>query len=953
LSGKVIAGKLRADQRKPMRHPAFDIVARCALSDHGGQGLRFRHRMTGADIVAVLNDEPEKVFSVTFPTLPEDDTGVAHVLEHMVFRGSLRFPLSRPFSALLQASLQTFLNASTGPDRTTYHAASLNHADFGNLATVIMDAVLHPLLRDDHFAQEAWHPVGDEGTRLSGVVLTEMRGHWADPVNVWRDAMRRGLYPGTGLAYVYGGDPLAMPALTPDALRRFHTRHYHPSSMLIFLWGNFDLAAMLDQIDSDLDGFAARTAVPQALGPTALSIAPGICSLSHAGSSGAVAGIGWVLKEPQGSLGPLGRDCLALALVGREGSGMRGHLECGSPGQIWVGGGLITDFAAPMFDVGLAGPGSAPIGETAQKVDAALATLARDGVSADATAGAVAMLAFRLRAQGNGPRPRGLVALDRVLGRWRHGDDPLAALDHGSALQRLIDGLARDRHALTDLLRQDILENPHRLTLIVSPDNAPPVSASQGTVSTRSQGSRETAPSAAETADSPEALASLPLLPFSDLPRRVTPLRLTTAGPVLRLITGEVGIVRADLALDMTGLAPRQVQLMPLLAAILSAAGGDVALGQAIAMRTGGISAQVWTASGRWHEGQRRPDAARLILRGAALATQAGALCDLMQAVWERVAVIAPDALRRIAQQALAAAARRHLGAGHVLAEVRLAAGAGLAGAVRDMAEGPDVVGRLQQFARQAATDPEGLRHELVALVAALRAFSGAVLTVAGDPDDFAALLPRGGTPAVVVPFARLHPREGYAVASPLNVVGVGANLKRPADGASLAGLRAIATAWLWDRVRVAGGAYGIRTRLDIGTGLATFAYFRDPQLLNTIDACRAAPEWLRRNADASMVARCRIGAIAELLRPLTPDGAMLAALEQHLTGSDDAIRQADLESALGTCVTDLRRFADDLFAGLQDGPLVVLGEEVALRSALAERPGLYRVIAPVAEGAS
>jgi len=177
LSGKVIAGKLRADQRKPMRHPAFDIVARCALSDHGGQGLRFRHRMTGADIVAVLNDEPEKVFSVTFPTLPEDDTGVAHVLEHMVFRGSLRFPLSRPFSALLQASLQTCLNASTGPDRTTYHAASLNHADFGNLATVIMDAVLHPLLRDDHFAQEAWHPVGDEGTRLSGVVLTEMRGH--------------------------------------------------------------------------------------------------------------------------------------------------------------------------------------------------------------------------------------------------------------------------------------------------------------------------------------------------------------------------------------------------------------------------------------------------------------------------------------------------------------------------------------------------------------------------------------------------------------------------------------------------------------------------------------------------------------------------------------------------------------------------------------------------------
>ena len=940
-----------------MRHPAFDIVAGCGLSDHVGQGLRFRHRMTGADVVAVLNDDPEKVVSVTFPTLPEDDTGVAHVLEHMVFRGSRRFPLSRPFSALLQSSLQTYLNASTGPDRTTYHAASLNDADLGNLAAVIMDAVLHPLLCDEHFAQEAWHLGGEGGSQLSGVVLTEMRGHWTDPVNVWRDAMRRGLYPGTALAHVYGGDPVAMPTLTPDALRRFHARFYHPSSMMIFLWGAVDLAAMLDRIDGGLDGIAARSAVPE----TGVIPVPWTTSrdsaLSYPGATGAVAGAGWVLAGPQGSLGPLGRDCMALALVGQQGAGLRGLLESGAPGQIWVGDGLTGDFAAPMFNVGMAGPDPDQMGMLGHRVDAALALLARDGVSADATAGAVSMLAFRLRAQGSGPRPRGLVALDRILGRWRHGGDPLAALDHGSALQQLTDGIARDRHALNELVRQDITENQNRLTLHVSPDTGPPPARPKGAVSTPANAPFAAVPVPAFTVDSPAALASLPLLSLADLPRRVTPSHVIAAGPVLCLTTAELGIVRADLALDMTGLAPGQVQLVPLLAAILSAAGGDVALGQAIAMRTGGISAQVWTASGRWQGAQRRPDAVRLILRGAALATQAGALCDLIQAVWDRISAITPDALRRITLQTLATAQRRPLGAGHVLAEVRLAAASGLAGAVRDMTEGPGLVARLRHLADRAATDPEGLRRELVALAVALRAVSDAVLTVTADPESFGALLPRGGPPAIALPFAPMHPREGHVVAMPLNVVGVAADLTllggRPPDGAGLAGLRAIATGWLWERVRVAGGAYGIRARLDMGTGLATFASFRDPHLLATVDACRAAPDWLRRNADAAMVDRCRIGAIAELMRPLPPDGAMLAALEQHLTGPDDAARQADLEAALATSVTDLRHFADDLAAGLQVGPLVVLAERAALLNALAQRPGLYRVIAPEGDGAS
>ena len=42
----------------------------------------------------------------------------AHIVEHAVLCGSRKFPVKEPFTALMQGSLQTFLNAMTYPDRT-------------------------------------------------------------------------------------------------------------------------------------------------------------------------------------------------------------------------------------------------------------------------------------------------------------------------------------------------------------------------------------------------------------------------------------------------------------------------------------------------------------------------------------------------------------------------------------------------------------------------------------------------------------------------------------------------------------------------------------------------------------------------------------------------------------------------------------------------------------------
>ena len=113
--------------------------------------VEMRHEQSQAKLCWLDNKEENRFFSVGFQTLPEDDTGVFHILEHSVLCGSARYPLKEPFVELLKSSMNTFLNAMTYPDKTVYPVASRNAQDFLNLVSVYLDAVFAPLLRENSY----------------------------------------------------------------------------------------------------------------------------------------------------------------------------------------------------------------------------------------------------------------------------------------------------------------------------------------------------------------------------------------------------------------------------------------------------------------------------------------------------------------------------------------------------------------------------------------------------------------------------------------------------------------------------------------------------------------------------------------------------------------------------------------------------------------------------------
>ena len=235
---------------------SYDIKEHKFLSDINSDAYVLTHKRTGARVVVMLNDEENKVFYIGFRTPPKDSTGVAHIVEHTVLCGSDKYPIKDPFVELCKGSLNTFLNAMTYPDKTVYPVASCNDFDFKNLMDVYLDAVFHPNIYKEEkiFRQEGWHyelESADDELTINGVVYSEMKGAFSDPDDIVERQIMNSIFPDTPYGVESGGDPDVIPDLTYEDFLDFHSKYYHPSNSYIFLYGNSDMAERLDYIDKE------------------------------------------------------------------------------------------------------------------------------------------------------------------------------------------------------------------------------------------------------------------------------------------------------------------------------------------------------------------------------------------------------------------------------------------------------------------------------------------------------------------------------------------------------------------------------------------------------------------------------------------------------------------------------------------------------------------------------
>ncbi|MFT3737289.1 MAG: insulinase family protein [Breznakibacter sp.] len=461
--------------KKGNMYSGFKLIEKKFVKEVDAECLYFIHEKSGARLLKIKNHDTNKLFGIAFKTIPENDCGTPHIMEHSVLNGSKNFPVKSPFDQLAQGSLNTFLNAMTNSDWTMYPVASMNDKDYFNLMHVYLDAVFNPLIYSDKriLMQEGWHhELADASASVEykGVVYNEMKGAYSNPTREQHYQKSKLLFPDNGYGFDAGGYPLAIPKLTYDDFIAFHKKYYHPSNSYIMLYGNADLDKELAFIDKEyLSGYtqsdvaveiplqkpfdAMKTEVRHYPVPEGEGVADKTyLSLSF------VAGLNTDLKLTSAL------QVLSDALVNHEQGPIRRALLDAGIGQnvdAW-----LDDSQQNVFEIMVQNANPADQAKFNDVVFATLKKVADEGLDQAIVDGILNRIEFSLR-EGNTPQ-KGLVYFFANLRGWMFAQDPFLGLEYETALADLKQGIAQGY--LKEVIAQYLVNNTHVLSLALVPE---------------------------------------------------------------------------------------------------------------------------------------------------------------------------------------------------------------------------------------------------------------------------------------------------------------------------------------------------------------------------------------------------------------------------------------------------------------------------------------------------
>ena len=955
----------------------FELIKEANIAEINTYARLFRHVATGAELLSLENDDENKVFGITFRTPPADSTGIAHILEHSVLAGSRKYPLKEPFIELVKGSLKTFVNAFTFPDKTCYPVASQNLQDFYNLIDVYLDAVFYPRLTPEVLQQEGWHyELEDRNDPMiyKGVVFNEMKGVYSSPDSLLGRYSQETLFPNNTYGFDSGGDPKYIPDLTYAQFKAFHQRFYHPANSRIFFYGDDDPEARLRLLQEYLDDFQ-HIEVDSAIALQPYFDQPGQVRFAYdageeAEGKKAYVTVNWLLPENLDPELTLSLSILSYILVGTAASPLRKALIDSGLGEDVTGGGLQTQLRQMAFSTGLKGTAVEDTAKVEELIIDTLGRLVRDGIETDMIEAAVNTIEFNLRENNTGSFPRGLSLMLRSLMMWLYDGDPFAPLAFETPLTSVKEKLAADPTTFEKQIDQYFLNNNHRVTVVLEPD--PALGQRQEAAEMDRLAQARSAMSDAElqavidsarqlklmqeTPDPPEALATIPTLRLSDLDKdsRSIPLAISEdqSSQILYHDLFTNGIAYLEIGFNLYTLPQELLPYLPLFGQALLKIGTEtedfVKLSQRIDRKTGGI----WPSSYSSIMRDSDDGTAWLFLRSKAMVTRTDDLLDILRDILLTVKL---DNQERFRQMVLEAKARTEAGlipGGHGIVNARLRAKFNEADWASEQMGGVTYLFFLRQLAEDVEHNWPSVLAKLENIRQLLINRNSMLCNVTLDEanwrqfqpklSNFLSMLPAG--PVTITEWEPAYSlnSEGLTIPAKVNYVGKGANLYQlgyKLHGSHLVVTNFLRTTWLWEKIRMQGGAYGGMCSFDANSGVFSFLSYRDPNLLETLANYDRASEFLRQvDLSEDEITKSIIGAIGQLDAYQLPDAKGNTSMFRYLIGLTDEMRQQRRDEVLGTTVADFRAFADVLERVNQEGVVVVLGAQEAIEAANAEQ---------------
>lgn len=961
----------------------FLLVREEQIDEINSRARLYRHERTGARLLSLENDDENKVFGITFRTPPADSTGVAHIMEHSVLCGSRKYPVKEPFVELMKGSLNTFLNAFTFPDKTCYPVASQNVQDFYNLIDVYLDAVLYPNLSRHTFEQEGWHfelDSIDSPLVFKGVVYNEMKGAYSTPDEVLSQQSQAVIFPDNTYHQDSGGDPQAIPNLSYEGFQAFHNRYYHPSNAFIYFYGDDDpenRLKILDDYLKDFDFAAVNSSVPaQAHFSEPRRAAFGYEVTPEDDSPKALLTLNWLLPDGADPIEKYAFAILNEILIGTPASPLRKALIDSGLGEDLTGRGVETGMAQMFLSVGMKGIQQGDLDKVESLILDTLKKLVQDGIAPEAIAAAMNTVEFSLRENNTGSFPRGLGIMLRALESWLYDRDPAALLKFEQPLSEIKEKIKNGQY-FEQLIDRHLLNNPHRATVSLLPD-ANLAQQRESAELARLKAAREemtevqlaglventiTLKLRQQTPDAPEALATIPVLRLEDLETNIRSIPTqeykVSAVRTFHHNLSTSGIFYLDLGFDLHVLPQGLLPYIPLFARALLETGTAqqdfVTLVQRIGTNTGGIHHTLFhstvPSSGKstnW-----------LFLRGKAMVPQRGELFGILRDVLTSARLDDRERLRQMVLEDKAGFESMLTEAGHRFVNMRIKAGLNEADWAAEQISGISqliflrhLIGDLENNWPLVLTAFEQIRDLLVqqgSMIANVTLDGKNWQIVEPDLQAFLAGFPASASAPESWQLTPFEQPEAITLPSQVNFVGKGANLYQTGysfQGSFLVMLQYLRSTWLWERVRVQGGAYGGMAAFDRFSGVFSLLSYRDPNLDKTLSIYDQTPEFLRTlQLDEAELSKAIIGTIGELDAYQLPDAKGYTALSRWLLGVSDPERQRIRDEVLHAKKADFLAIANVLDEYISRGAVVAMGSPQAVDASQVKWEKVLRIL--------
>ncbi len=954
---------------------SYEILEKRKIADLNSDSYLLRHKKTGARIAVLSNDDDNKVFSVGFRTPPTNSTGVAHIIEHSVLCGSEQFPVKDPFIELAKGSLNTFLNAMTFPDKTLYPVASCNDKDFQNLMHVYLDAVFYPNIYREKkiFEQEGWHyELEDREAPLTmnGVVYNEMKGAFSSPDGVLQREIMNSLYPDTTYGKESGGDPQVIPKLSYEEFLDFHKRFYHPSNSYIYLYGNMDVAEKLDFIDKEyLSAFENRPVDSEIRDQKPFGEVRRVVKEYPIGDDE---------KEEENAY--FSYNMSIADSLDRElyiAFQMIDYALCSAPGaplkQVLTNKGIGTEIFS-SFENGIKQPYFSIVAKNANEnqekefvdtIEEVLKEIVKNKFDKKSLLAALNYFEFKYREADFGSYPKGLMYGIQAMDSWLYDESkPFLHVEANATYDALRKKV--ESGYFEELVEKYLLNNPHKSILLLSPKKG--LTAKQEKELAESLKAYKDSLSLDEldaiisetkalkeyqdAEDSEENLKKIPLLSVTDLKKEankmVNEVRKIDDTDFLYhdLFTNGICYLRFIFSMDKV-----QADVFPYVGILRSLLGlvntdnyGYADLFNEINIVTGGMNALTNVYGSMVDENRKK---LTLEIKTKVLENNLEKAIDLIREVVMTSDFTDKKRLKEILAEGKSRMQGQMIAAAHGVAMNRALSYVSPIAAINETLSGVDFYRLLENTDAQFDTEADNLVSKLQELSKMIFRPENLMVDLVGSnamaeklTDMVQAFKKKLYTDEVregsFVPTLKKQ-NEGFKTPGQIQYVCRAGNFKHKGmvyTGALKVLRVMMGYDYLWNQIRVKGGAYGCMCNFG-KSGDCYFVSYRDPNLENTVDVYEKAASYIAAfEADERTMTQFIIGAVSDLDIPMNPAAKGLYSLSGYMTDMTDADIQKERDELLSCTALELQKTAEQIRAFMEEECFCVVGNAQKIEGA-------------------